>query len=86
MIVKASEIKNMRIKCSEHTKLGRAAGSQKGRRAIQRELDKLEKKKMAQQNNRASLLEGKFGVQAWAGRRHMNTGKTRQGGDPSLRT
>lgn len=49
MIVKASEIKNMRIKCSEHTKLGRAASSQKGRRAIQRELDKLEKKKMAQQ-------------------------------------
>lgn len=40
----------MRIKCSEHTKLGRAASSQKGRRAIQRELDKLEeKKKMVQQ-------------------------------------
>lgn len=86
MIVKASEIKNMRIKCSEHTKVGRAASSQKRRKAIQREHDKLErKKKWSSKKNKESLLEGKFGVQDWAGTRHMNTAKTRQGGDPSLK-
>lgn len=62
-IVKASEIKNMGIKCSEHIELGRVTSSLKGRRAIQRDLDKWEKmvsKKIRYHSLRA-ILESKSG-------------------------
>ena len=53
----------MGIKCSEHIELGRVASSLKGRRAIQRDLDKWEKmvsKKIRYHSLRASL-ESKSG-------------------------